>query len=141
MGEEMSDLQQMNGFASLLCALILSSLVLNPRVKDGVVIKAGLIAMIGSFIVTAMLTYENSRNWDAYALANLMNRVGLMVACGGVLLKLRKFVRRPKKKSDAHSERTNQQLSGIVGPASDLANLFYEQKPTKDVSDSRKTEA
>lgn len=127
----MSDLQQINGLASLLCALVLSGLVLNPRVKDGVVIKVGLLAMIGSFLVTAMLTYEQSRDWDAYAMANLMNRVGLLVAGGGVIWKLKKFVRRPKKKSDAHSERTNQQLSGITGPASDLAQLFYEQEPSR----------
>jgi hypothetical protein len=134
----MSDLQTMNGIASLLCALVLSAVVLSDRVKDGVVIKAGLIAMIGSFIVTAMLTFENSRDWQAYAHAHLINRVGLLIACGGALWRYRIFVNRAKKKSDAHSPRTNQLLSGMTGPASDLMDLFVDSQPQKETHDARK---
>lgn len=128
MGEEMNDLQMLNGLASFLCAIVLSGLVLSDRVKDGVVVKAGLIAMIGSFIVTAMLTFEQSRDWQAYAHAHLINRIGLLVACGGLLWRLRAFVRRPKKKSTAHSERTNQLLGQINDPASDLMDLLIDTK-------------
>lgn len=133
----MSDLQTLNGLASFVCAVILSGVVLSPRVKDGIVIKAGLIAMIGSFIITAMLTFENSRNWDAYALANLMNRAGLVVAGFGVWLRLHKFLHRSKKNSDAHSPRTNQILSGMTSQASDLMDLLYDSKPR--VADKEKT--
>lgn len=124
----MSDLQILNGLASLLCAVVLSAVVLSDRVKDGVVIKAGLIAMIGSFIVTAMLTFEQSRDWEAYAHAHLINRVGLLIACGGALWRLRAFMRRPKKKSEAHSQRTNQLLSGMTTPASDLMDLLVDTR-------------
>lgn len=124
----MSDLQLLNGVASLLCAVVLSAAVLSDRVKDGVIIKTGLIAMIGSFVITAMLTLENSRDWDAYALANLINRVGLVVVGLGVWLRIHVFMHREKKSSDAHSHRTNQILGGISSPASDLMDLFVEPK-------------
>ena len=124
----MSDLQLLNGWASVLCALVLSAVVLSNRVKDGVVIKAGLIAMIGSFIVTAMLTLEHSRDWEAYAHAHLINRVGLLIACAGALWRIRAFMRRPKKKSEAHSQRTNQLLAGMTHPANDLMDLLIDTR-------------
>lgn len=127
----MSDLQTLNGLASFASALVLGGVVLSPKVKDGVVIKAGLIAMIGSFIVTAMLTFEDSRDWDAYAMANLINRIGLVVALGGVWWRLHAFAKRTKKKSDAHSPRTNQILSGMTSQASDLMDLFVDSQPQK----------
>lgn len=126
----MSDLQLLNGWTSLFCALVLSALVLSDRVKDGVIIKAGLIAMIGSFFVTAMLTFEQSRDWEAYAQANLINRIGILIALGGGFWRSRSFARRSKKKSTAHSERTNQQLYGMTEPAHDLMDLFIESSPT-----------
>ena len=133
----MSDLQTLNGLSSFICAVILAGVVLSPRVKDGVIIKAGLIAMIGSFLITAMLSFENSRNWDAYAVANLINRGGLVVAGLGVWLRLHKFLGRSKKNSDAHSQRTNQLLSGMTSQASDLMDLLYDSKPR--VTDKEKT--
>ena len=132
----MSDLQTLNGLASFASALVLGGVVLSPKVKDGVVIKAGLIAMIGSFIVTAMLTFEDSRDWDAYAMANLINRIGLVVALGGVWWRIHKFMNRQKKTSDAHSHRTNQMLRGIVTPASDLIDLIVDTKQKEKDHDS-----
>lgn len=136
LGEEMSELQTLNGLASFLCAVVLGGIVLSPKVKDGVVIKAGLIAMIGSFVVTAMLTFEQSRNWDAYAMANLINRAGLVVALVGVWLRLHAFAKRAKKKSDAHSPRTNQILAGMTSQASDLMDLFVDSQPQKQTHDT-----
>jgi len=133
----MSELHTLNGLTSFLCAVILAGVVLSPRVKDGVIIKVGLIAMIGSFLITAMLTFENSRNWDAYAMANLINRGGLLVSGLGVWMRLHKFLRRSKKNSDAHSPRTNQILSGMTSQASDLMDLLYDSKPS--VTDKEKT--
>jgi len=127
----MSDLQTLNGLASFVCACVLTCVVLSPRVKDGVIIKAGLIAMIGSFFLTAMLAFENSKNLDAYAVSNLMNRGGLIVAGLGVWLRLHKFLRRSKKKSDAHSPRTNQILSVMTSQASELMDLIYDSEPAK----------
>lgn len=136
----MSELQTLNGLASFLCAVVLGGIVLSPKVKDGVVIKAGLIAMIGSFVVTAMLIFEQSRNWDAYAMANLINRVGLVVALLGVWWRLHAFVKRTKKKSDAHSQRTTQMISEITNPAIEMMDLLIDtkhQKQTHDTSTAR----
>lgn len=125
----MSDLQFLNGLASLVCAIVFSGVVLSDRVKDGVVIKTGLIATIAGSVVTFMLTVEESRNWDAYALANLITRVGLIVAFGGAVYRARKHLPWSKKKSTAHSERTNQQINVMAEQARDLADLYIESSP------------
>ena len=124
----MSDLQLLNGWASALCAVVFAAMVLSSRVKDGVVVKSGLILAIAGSVVTFMLTIEQSRFWDAYALANLMFRGGLIVAVGGVAYRMRKRAIGSKKKSEAHSQRTNQLLAGMTHPANDLMDLLIDTR-------------
>lgn len=77
-------MQVANGLVSLLAASLLTGLVLNPSIREGVVVKVGLMAMIWGLIGTAYLTLSASDNLDAVWHAGLVLRVGLCVTCIGM---------------------------------------------------------
>lgn len=67
-----------------MAALAMSWLVLSPRVQEGLVIKAGLIAMSMSLLATAWHTLADSENWNAMWAAGLTLRAGLLVVVLGI---------------------------------------------------------
>lgn len=83
-------MQVANGLVSLLAASLLTGLVLNPSIREGVVVKVGLMAMIWGLIGTAYLTLSASDNWDAVWHAGLVLRSGMCVTCIGMWWRLRK---------------------------------------------------
>ena len=83
-------MQVANGLVSLIAASLLTGLVLNPSIKEGVVVKVGLMAMIWGLIGTAYLTLSASDNWDAVWNAGLVLRAGLCVTCIGMWWRARK---------------------------------------------------
>lgn len=79
-----------NGLVSLIAAALLTGLVLNPKINEGVIVKVGLMAMIWGLIGTAYLTLSDSGEWDALWNAGLLLRVGLCIVCVGMWWRARK---------------------------------------------------
>lgn len=77
-----------SGIVSLIGAAFLSWIVLHPRINEGVIIKSGLVMMILSLLVTAALTLGNSSEWTAYWRAGFYLRLGLVVTCIGVVMRV-----------------------------------------------------
>lgn len=79
----MDALQIINGVVSLICAGVLTWLVLAPDIHEGPVIKSGLIVMIFSLLATAAHVLGDTQNWLALSTAGLTLRIGLLtVICG-----------------------------------------------------------
>lgn len=83
-------MQIANGLVSLLAAALLTGLILNPRIDEGVFVKIGLMAMVWGLIGTAYLTLSESDNWGAVWNAGLVLRIGLCVVCVGMWWRARK---------------------------------------------------
>ena len=79
-----SPLQIANGLVSVLAAAMLTGLILNPRINEGLVVKIGLLGMTWGLIGTAYLTLSASDNWEAAWNAGLVLRIGLCVVCIGM---------------------------------------------------------
>lgn len=76
-----------NGVFSVLAALSLSYVVLHPSIREGLILKAGLIVMILSLGASAAATVEMSM--DAAFNAGLALRIGIVIVCVGYALKYR----------------------------------------------------
>ena len=83
-------MQLANGLVSLLAAALLTGLILNPTIKEGLFVKIGLMAMVWGLIGTAYLTLSESGNWDAVWNAGLVLRIGLCIVCVGMWWRARK---------------------------------------------------
>ena len=83
-------MQVANGLVSIVAAALMTGLTLNPSIKEGVVVKTGLMAMIWGLIGTAYLTLSASDNWEAVWNAGLVLRIGLCVTCIGMWWRARK---------------------------------------------------
>lgn len=86
----MDPMQLANGVVSLIAAAMLTGLVLNPRINEGLIVKMGLMAMVWGLIGTAYLTLSESENWGAMWNAGLVLRAGLCVVCTGMWWRARK---------------------------------------------------
>ena len=76
-----------NGIASLGGVLVLGYIVLNERIKEGVVIKTGLVLMIFSLAATAVHALFNTGNWTALWAAGFTLRLGMLVVGLGFWLR------------------------------------------------------
>lgn len=74
-----------NAATSLLLALLCAWAVLNPRVRDGIIIKLGLIGMSLGFFVTfwAVADGMDCDDLNALARAGLLTRGGLLIVIAG----------------------------------------------------------
>ncbi len=68
-----------NGIASLGGVIFLGYIVLNERIKEGVVIKLGLVLMIFALAATATYSLLETGNWAALWAAGFTLRLGLLV--------------------------------------------------------------
>lgn len=76
-----------NGLVSLFTALVLSWLVLSPKIHEGLWIKAGMICMAMSLLVTAWHTLAMTRDYSSLWAAALVLRTGLLVVCIGLIMR------------------------------------------------------
>lgn len=119
-----------NAVACLVAAGVLSIIVLHPGIKEGLVVKAGLIAMILSLCATSALVFGGSVDWDAYWRAGFTLRAGLAVACLGIVIKAHRIGRSERRYSqaDVHQHMTNRWLNQIADPVRDLSHLFRDER-------------
>jgi hypothetical protein len=125
-----------NGIVCILAAVTLSVIVLHPRIHEGLVVKSGLILMIMSLAATAMLTLTESTQLSGYIRASFTLRLGLAIACIGILIKAHAARKDAKACGiDIHRQMTNRWLHQITEPAKDLAYLFQEEQSKKKRSE------
>ena len=119
-----------NAAACVVAALVLSLIVLHPHIKEGLIVKAGLIAMVIGLSATAALVFSESLNWNAYWRAGFTLRAGLAVACVGVLIKARRLASHGRRHhlGDQHHRLTTYWLNRIAEPVHDLAHLFRDER-------------
>lgn len=124
----MSELQFLNAAFSGLVAGALSVIVFRTDIKEGPVLKIGLVGMIFSNLITAMLIFEGSQNFDAYALTGVVSRIGILLICVGLIGRAVDYAKRTKCTVDPE-QRTRSILRGIIEPVNDVAHLFRASEP------------
>ena len=124
----MNELQAINAVVSLGCVAALSVVVLNTEIKEGPMLKLGLLGMIFSNLITAMLIFEGSQNWQAFSLVGLLNRAGMLFVCIGFVNRARNYAKTTTRVADP-KQRTRQILRSITEPIEDLAHLFRASEP------------
>lgn len=88
--EALTPLHMANGIVSIIAAALITGLILNPHINEGLIVKLGLMAMVWGLIGTAYLTLSESSNWGAVWNAGLVLRSGICVVCIGMWWRARK---------------------------------------------------
>ena len=84
----MSDLfGYLAGVPSFLSAAILSAIVLTRHIREGLIVKAGLIMMIGALLATGCLSYEAQPALKGLWNSSLLLISGLVVVLLGLIWK------------------------------------------------------
>lgn len=83
----MHTFQFANGIVSLLGAILLTFIVLNPHIKEGGLIKIGLILMIFAMWGTAVHALGQTDDWQALWAAGFTLRLGLLVVGAGFIMR------------------------------------------------------
>jgi hypothetical protein len=122
----MSDWQIANAAASLFAAVVLTIVVLHPKIHEGLAIKGGLMVMIAGLLATAALTVGGSVDWEAYWRAGFAMRMGLALVCVGILYRAR-VAAHCAQPPDPHAAMTRRWLRRISDPVNDLAHLFADE--------------
>ena len=95
----MESLLKINAAASLALALLVALAVISPRVRDGIVVKAGLILLsLGAAGLGVTLSANGPMDLALRALG--LQTVGLYVIVAGVLLRARSTGPRRRRASD-----------------------------------------
>ena len=76
-------IQTISGITSLICAALISVVVLSDEVQEGPVIKFGLILMIFGLLASGVITLKGFDTLYGLWNASLMTRCGLMLALLG----------------------------------------------------------
>lgn len=80
----MSDIAQtLSGVTSLLCAALIGLVVLSHRVREGPVIKLGLILMVMGLLASGVIALKGFDTAHGMLNAGLLMRCGLLVALLG----------------------------------------------------------
>lgn len=79
-----------NGIVSLLCAAVLTVIVLHSKIHEGVVIKVGMILMILALFATGAHALTMSQSWMALWSTGFTLRLGLLIVAVGFVLRRRK---------------------------------------------------
>ncbi len=118
-----------SGAACVVAAIVLAIIVLHPGIKEGLLVKIGLVAMILSLSATAALTFTESINWPAYWRAAFTLRAGLAFTCVGILIKAHRIGRAQRRAAGfCHQRATSRWLYQITEPARDMAHLFRDER-------------
>ena len=84
---DVDPLHTVNGVMAIICAFVLSIIVLNNAIKEGVLIKVGLVMMIFSLMMTGYHSLANNDTWRALILSGIVLRSGLLIVGLGFLFR------------------------------------------------------
>ena len=87
----MDCIQFLSGTTSVICACLLSSLVLSRKVQEGLPIKLGLILMVVGLMASGLITLKGFDSLEGLWNAALLLRTGLLITVLGVIWKIRKI--------------------------------------------------
>ena len=82
---------------SLLGALVISWVVLHPKIHEGLMAKIGLLTVNFSLMATAALVFSGAMTWASYLAAGAALRCGVAILIAAVLWRARKFLRVNKR--------------------------------------------
>ena len=95
-------LEHLTGLVSLLCALVLSAIVLSVHIREGLLIKIGLILMILGLIGSGLILIKGFDSLNSLLHSGLLMRVGMLVSASGYALNLCKTWRKPSSAQQNH---------------------------------------
>ena len=123
----MNTWQYASGVMALFAALGLCVIVLHRGIHEGFLIKAGLIGLIFSLLITFALTVNETMILDYYWRATFLTKSSLFVTCLGLFVRARGYVKRTEPCVDikvGHEGLTRRIMRRIVEPADDLAKML-----------------
>lgn len=72
---------------SLFSMAVLTYIMLNPNIKEGLLTKIGLVVMIVGNLGTVLQIWSGTDHFDALINSGLVLRVGLLIAALGILVR------------------------------------------------------
>lgn len=123
----MNTWQYASGVMALFAALGLCVVVLHRGIHEGPIIKAGLIGLIFSLLITFALTVNETMILDYYWRATFLTKTSLFVTCLGLFLRARGYADRLREDVDipvSDEGLTRRIMRRITEPADDLAKLL-----------------
>lgn len=86
-------IENFNTFMSLILSVITGWAIMSQRVRDGVIVKSGLICVAIGFIGAALVSIDNGDH-NSLATAHALVFVGLLICAVGYLLRTHRSRRR-----------------------------------------------
>lgn len=123
----MNSWQYASGFMALFAALGLCVIVLHHNIREGAIIKVGLIGLIFSLLITFALTVNETMTLDYYWRATFLTKTSLFVTCVGLFVRAHFYAKRIEVDIPVEDHRegwTRRILRGIIAPAEDVAKLL-----------------
>lgn len=85
--------QLISGVFSLICACALGYIVLSRRIREGLIVKIGLIVTTIALLASGMLSIQGTHDLTGLWNASLVMRIGLLIAVLGVVLRFNKHLK------------------------------------------------
>lgn len=82
------EIAKIDAMLSVVSALLLSWVVLQPKLQEGLWIKAGLICLVFAMMANAALLLQGVHSLQAFLNIGLTIRLGVVLCCVGVVLKV-----------------------------------------------------
>lgn len=137
----MNTWQYASGIMALFAALGLCVIVLHSRIHEGAIIKAGLIGLVFSLLITFALTVNQTTDLDYYWRATFLTKTSLFVVCLGLFVRARFYVKRTGVDIDIGDEGlTRRIMRRITQPADDLAELLNADSAPAALEPNRRKE-
>ena len=122
------------GVLSLFSVAVLSVIVLHPEIKEGLLIKASLITIIFSLLITSALIFSEGETASiAYWRAGFVLRMGLGLLCVGIIHRANVLGRKRRKaeSDERFHNRTKSLLMMMQDQVDDLAFMFRHDHEEK----------
>lgn len=133
--------QYASGIMALFAALGLCVIVLHSRIHEGAIIKAGLIGLVFSLLITFALTVNETMVLDYYWRATFLTKSSLFVVCLGLFVRARRYVKRTGVDIEIDDEGlTRRIMRRITQPADDLAELLNADSAPAALEPNRRKE-
>lgn len=137
----MNTWQYASGIMALFAALSLCVIVLHSRIHEGAIIKAGLIGLVFSLLITFALTVNETLVLDYYWRATFLTKTSLFVICLGLFVRARGYVKRTGVDIEIDDEGlTRRIMRRITQPADDLAELLNADSAPAALEPNRRKE-
>lgn len=80
----LEQMQIANGIISVIASACIAGVVLNPRVREGLICKCGFILMVFGLMGNAAVVFIRPDDWLSAWNAGFILRLGIVIVCIGV---------------------------------------------------------